>query len=167
MTTAYITGGASGLGKATAEMLVKNGVKVFIADINGAGAQSVVAELNKSAQGMAQAAQLDVSDWNSQAKVFSQAVHSFGRVDYVYPIAGVGERKWIDNDPMASGFQVPDLTVLDIDLKGVMYTCALAVQQFRKQEKDKNGFRGKIATVASVCGFYTCPTLPIYTAAKQ
>lgn len=64
-------------------------------------------------------------------------------------------------------FKEPDLSVVDVDLKGVMFTVGLAVQQFRRQEKDANGFRGKIGCVASVCGFYAIPTLPIYTAAKH
>ena len=116
---------------------------------------------------MAQSAQLDVRDWNQQAKVFGQAVHALGRIDYVYSIAGINERRWIENDPSLTGFEAPDLSVLDVDVTGLMYTVSLAVQQFRKQDKDENGFRGKIACVASVCGFYCCPTLPIYTAAKQ
>jgi NAD(P)-dependent dehydrogenase (short-subunit alcohol dehydrogenase family) len=85
----------------------------------------------------------------------------------VYPIAGIGERVWTPNSPtMTSGFEKPDLSVIDIDLTGVMYTVSLAVQQFRRQEP-KNGIRGKIGCVASVCGFYCVPTLPIYTAAKH
>lgn len=124
-------------------------------------------ELNKSEQ-MAQCAQVDVRDWNQQAKVFGQALHALGgRIDYVYSIAGINERRWIDNHPSTEGFQAPDLSVLDVDVTGLMYTVSLAVQQFRRQDKDENGFRGKIACVASVCGFYCCPTLPIYTAAKQ
>jgi NAD(P)-dependent dehydrogenase (short-subunit alcohol dehydrogenase family) len=117
---------------------------------------------------MAQSGQLDVRDWNQQAKVFGQAIHALGgRIDYVYSIAGINERRWIDNNPSAEGFQAPDLSVLDVDVTGLMYTVSLAVQQFRRQDKDSNGFRGKIGCVASVCGFYCCPTLPIYTAAKQ
>lgn len=92
---------------------------------------------------MAACAQMDAIDWNSQAKVFGQAVADYRRIDYVYPIAGIGERQWMPNDPSASGFVQPDLTVLDIDVTGVLYTVSLAVQQFRKQEPDKNGFRGK------------------------
>ena len=84
-----------------------------------------------------------MTDWNSQAKAFSQAVHAFERIDYVYPIAGIGERKWMDNDASKTGFEPPDLTVMDVDLKGLLYTISLAIQQFRKQEKDSNGFRGK------------------------
>ena len=112
------------------------------------GAEEVCAELNKSGDNVAQCAQMDATDWNSQAKVFGQAVHAFGRVDYVYSIAGVGERAWMQNDPMASGFEAPDLTVLDVDLKGLMYTVSLAIQQFRKQEP-KNGFRGKSKITAT------------------
>ncbi|OAL37419.1 hypothetical protein AYO20_03268 [Fonsecaea nubica] len=116
---------------------------------------------------MAKCAQVDAASWNSQVKAFSQAVADFGRIDYVYPIAGIGERAWIPNDPSMTGFVQPDLTTLDIDLTGVLYTVALAVQQFRKQQPGKNGFRGKIGCVASVCGLYCCPTIPVYTAAKH
>jgi NAD(P)-dependent dehydrogenase (short-subunit alcohol dehydrogenase family) len=57
--------------------------------------------------------------------------------------------------------------VLDADLKGVLYTVALAVQHFRRQDVADYGFRGKIMGVSSVCGIYTVPTLPVYTAAKH
>ena len=124
------------------QLLKSHSIKVFISDQNGKGAQEVCDELNKSGDNMAQSAQMDATDWNSQAKVFGEAVHAFGRIDYVYPIAGIGERRWLPNDPMQSGFEAPDLTVLDVDLKGLLYTVGLAIQQFRKQEP-KDGFRGK------------------------
>ncbi|KAK5213460.1 hypothetical protein LTR72_000315 [Exophiala xenobiotica] len=139
---AYLTGGASGIGRAVAQMLVKHNIKVFIADRDLEGAQKLVDELNKNGQ-VAKCAHVDVLDWNSQAKAFSQAVADSGRIDYVYPIAGVGERPSIINDPSQTGFEMPDLTVLDVDLTGVIYTVSLAVQQFRRQEPGKNGFRGK------------------------
>ncbi|KAK5237928.1 hypothetical protein LTR47_001021 [Exophiala xenobiotica] len=163
---AYLTGGASGIGRAVAQMLVKHNIKVFIADRDLEGAQKLVDELNKNGQ-VAKCAHVDVLDWNSQAKAFSQAVADSGRIDYVYPIAGVGERPSIINDPSQTGFEMPDLTVLDVDLTGVIYTVSLAVQQFRRQEPGKNGFRGKIGCVASICGLYAIPTVPIYTAAKH
>jgi len=167
---AYVTGGASGIGKAVAEMLVGKGCKFCIADRDASGASSVVAELNKgtdSSHHVAFSTTVDAADWNSQAKAFGQAVGQFGRIDYVYPIAGIGERVWCQNDPVSTGFVRPDLTVLDVDLTGVMYTVSLALQQFRRQDVGEYGFRGKIGCVASVCGFYCCPTLPIYTAAKH
>lgn len=148
-------------------MLVSKGARVFLADINIKGAEAVAAELNESDSQNAQVTNVDTGDWNSQAEAFGKAVHAFGRIDYVYPIAGIGERVWTPNDPTkSSGFEKPDLTVIDLDLVGVMYTVSLAVQQFRRQEP-KGGFRGKIGCVASVCGFYCVPTLPVYTAAKH
>lgn len=124
-------------------LLTRNiSIKVFVADRDLEGAQKLVDELNKESQ-VASCAHVDTANWNSQAKAFSQAVAEFGRIDYVYPIAGIGERKWIPNDSSASGYEMPDLSVLDIDLTGVLYTIGLAVQQFRRQEPGTNGFRGK------------------------
>ena len=57
---------------------------------------------------------------------------------------GISERKWTPHqEGGGKGFVKPDLSVLDIDLTGVFYTVSLAVQQFRRQEPDQNGFRGK------------------------
>ncbi|KAF2161963.1 hypothetical protein M409DRAFT_69469 [Zasmidium cellare ATCC 36951] len=160
--TAYVTGGASGIGRAVVEMLVRRGVRVAIADVNLQGAQSLASTL----QG-ALAVELNAADWDSQLAAFKQILQQFGRIDYVYGIAGVGERTWIPNDPNGLDFTKPDLTTLDIDLNGVLYTSALAIQQMRRQDPDERGIRGKITVVASVCGFYCVPTLPIYTAAKH
>ncbi|KAK5013753.1 hypothetical protein LTR39_003497 [Cryomyces antarcticus] len=147
-------------------MLIDKGAKVFIADCDLKGAEAFAAELNKNGR-VAFASQVDVMDWEQQLSAFKQAVDEFGRIDYVYPIAGIGERAWLPNDPKAKEFVKPDLTVLDADLTGVLWTVSLALQQFRRQEKSKHGFRGKIGCVASVCGFYCVPSLPIYTAAKH
>lgn len=109
-------------------------------------------------------------------QAFSRAVADSGRIDYVFPIAGIGERVFVPASQPGS-FEKPDLGVLEVDLVGVVYTIALAVQQMRRQERERDedgdvkgegkGWRGKIVCVASVCGFYAVPTLPLYTAAKQ
>lgn len=145
--TAYITGGASGLGLATAHMLAKNhNIKVFIADRDGAAAERAANEIG-GLWGV-----VDTAEWGSQVKCFTQAVSKLGgRIDYVYPIAGVGERRWLPANTgsgttgPATGleFEMPDLSVLDIDLNGVLLTAGLAIQQFRRQDVGPNGFRGK------------------------
>lgn len=142
---------------------------MFIADRNTEGAKACAASLNGNAKDAVSFGEVDVTDWESQAACFEKALaESGGRIDYVYPIAGIGERVWLPNDPSKkSGFVKPDFAVLDADLNGVLYTVALALQQFRRQEPDSNGFRGKVAPVASVCGFYCSPTVPVYTAAKH
>ena len=84
------------------------------------------------------------NDWDSQEAGFQKAVDVFGRIDYVFPIAGIGERKAIKNDPKSQvGFEKPDLAVIDVDLTGVLYTAFLAIQQMRRQDKDSSGIRGR------------------------
>ncbi|KAK5732719.1 hypothetical protein LTR17_010274 [Elasticomyces elasticus] len=163
--TAYVTGGASGIGLAVTNMLIARNVRVAIADMNFSGAQEVASKHSD----LVTAYELDVADWDSQLAVFEKVVKQFdGRVDYVFPIAGIGEKTFLPNDPrQKEGFVKPNLGTLDVDLNGFLYTISLAVQQMRRQEKDESGFRGKITVVASVCGFYCVPTLPIYTAAKH
>ena len=92
---------------------------------------------------MAESAGMEVADWNSQVAAFSLAVQTFGRIDYVYAIAGISERQWLTNDVGTTKFQPPDLSVMDVNLTGLFYTVAIAVQQFRRQQPDSNGFRGK------------------------
>ncbi|EME44180.1 hypothetical protein DOTSEDRAFT_53364 [Dothistroma septosporum NZE10] len=160
--TAYVTGGASGIGRAVVQSLARRGYRVAIADANLSVAQSVAASLHN-----ALAIEINTADWASQLAAFRRILQEFGRIDYVFAIAGIGERKWIPNDPSSTDFAKPDLSPLDVDLSGVLYTVALAVQQMRRQAPDERGYRGKVVVAASVCGFYCVPTLPIYTAAKH
>ena len=82
--------------------------------------------------------------------MFEAAISEFGRIDYVYPIAGIGERPWTPHyTGPTEGFAKPDLSVADVDMRAVLYSCSLALQQFRRQEPDKDGFRGKSNAVSS------------------
>lgn len=117
--------------------------KVYIADRDVTGANAFADELNTfSNSKVAFAAQVDVTSWDQQVAAWDKAVKEFGRVDYVFPIAGINERAWIPNDPSSKSWAKPELGVLDADVNGVLYTVALAVQQFRRQEP-QHGFRGK------------------------
>ncbi|RMY88476.1 hypothetical protein D0864_06635 [Hortaea werneckii] len=141
--TAYITGGGSGIGRAVTTMLVDRGYKVAIADLNYAHAKDVATALGPQVY----AYEVDAASWESQKKAFQQALEDLGgRVDFVCPIAGIGERRSIPNDPTSTGFVKPDLACLDVDLYGVTYTVSLAVQQMRRQERDEEGYRGKSLT---------------------
>lgn len=87
--------------------------------------------------------EVDVADWESQRKGFEAAVAQFGHLDYVFPIAGMGERKHFPNRLGSKDFQKPDLYAWDVNMTGFIYTVSLALQQFRRQELNKHGFRGK------------------------
>lgn len=143
--TAYLTGGASGIGLAVTERLVRRGIKVAIADINLNGAKAAAATLNAQVGAeLVSPYQVDVSCWESQRETFSKVVEELGRIDLVLPIAGIGEnQRWLRSDDKTTEFIKPDLTVLDVNLTGVLYTSSLAVQQMKRQEKDNDGFRGK------------------------
>ncbi|KAH7142764.1 hypothetical protein B0J13DRAFT_445022 [Dactylonectria estremocensis] len=161
--TAYITGGASGIARALAISLA-----MFVADRNLSGAEEVAKDLNEGAKTkVAWAVQVDVADWESQKKGFEAAVKQFGRIDYVFPIAGIPEISWLPNRPKATEFEKPNLAVLEVNTNGALYTSALAIQLFRRQEPNQYGFRGKIVIAASGAGFYYIKALPVYTAAKH
>ncbi|KAF5010945.1 hypothetical protein FDECE_2908 [Fusarium decemcellulare] len=160
--TAYVTGGASGIGRSLVTALVGKGMKVFVADRNLKGAEEVASALNRSTQ-VAWPVQVDVADWESQRQGFETAVKELGRIDYVFAVAGITEVPWTRNRPDATDFEKPNLSVWDVNGTGALYTSSLAIQQFRRQEPNKHGFRGK----ASACGFYYMPLLPIYTASKH
>lgn len=121
-------------------MLAKKGMKVFIADRDEENGQKIAQEIG------GQFGKVDLADWKSQVKAFTQAVSAFGRLDYVYGIGGVGERRWLPKNSTSTTaveFEMPDLSVLDIDLTGVLYTSSLAIQQARRQDVGQNGFRCK------------------------
>ena len=114
-------------------------VRVAVADVNLDGAQEVVSALKDGL-----AVELDAASWDSQLAAFQKTLKEFGgRLDYVFAIAGIGEKRWLANDPHSTEFVKPDLTTLDIDLNGVLYTAALAIQQMRRQEPDERAIRGK------------------------
>ena len=116
---------------------------VFIADRDIQSANDFAAEMNKDHQ-VIWTAQVDVSKWDQQAAAFKKAVETFGRIDYVFPVAGISERKAFPNrGECLKDFEEPDLSVLDINLKAVLYTVSLALQQFRRQKVNRFGFRGK------------------------
>ena len=117
-------------------------MKVFIADRNLESAIEVAKEFNTSTQAV-WPVQVDVADWESQRKGFEAAVKELGRIDYVFAVAGISEIPWLLIRPKATEFEKPNLSVFDINANGVFYISALAIQQFRRQQPNKYGFRGK------------------------
>lgn len=122
---------------------------------------------------VAYCAETDVTSREAQRAAFQHAVQVFqNQIDFVAPVAelekGVGVPSPNECEAMKEGeFEEPDLTVMDVDLRRVIYTIALVVQEFWRQEKDSEGWRGKIGVVAGVCSIHCVPTVPVKTAAKH
>lgn len=82
---ALITGGASGLGKATAQRLVNSGSQVIICDLPSSNGQDVVAEIGKNVQFIAG----DVRSRNSVQNVVKQIEKEYGKLNSVVNCAGI------------------------------------------------------------------------------
>jgi len=89
----------------------------------------------------------------------------------VFANAGIAEHPWLPSfDPStASSHPIiePDTETLDVNLNGQLNTAALAFQVFERQQPNpRTGFRGKLVMTASVYGYWSCKSMPMYAAAK-
>jgi NAD(P)-dependent dehydrogenase (short-subunit alcohol dehydrogenase family) len=152
---ALITGGASGIGRATAERLTHEGAKVVIADLDEAlGAETI--KMLEAKGGRAVFVKADITSEADAARMLQTAVDQFGRLDILYNNAGIGLGR--------PNFQSVDVArwrrVLDIDLFGVILGCHLAAPIMEKSGG------GVIINTASMAGLYPFKDDPVYGAAK-
>ncbi len=153
---AVITGGASGIGLATAKLLAANGTRIVVADINAAAAEA--AALDIAATGAeAHAVEVDVTNAAQVQRMLDAATERFGRVDIVHNNAGISERGEELFAPGARRWEA----VLEIDLKAVILGTQLAVQHMRRQ-----GGGGVIVNTASMAALVPTGASPVYAAAK-
>jgi 3-oxoacyl-[acyl-carrier protein] reductase len=85
---ALVTGGGSGIGKATAELFVRRGGSVLVADINEAAAAATAEEIRR-AGGQAEAVRCDVSLADQAQAAVDRARGRFGRLDILINCAGI------------------------------------------------------------------------------
>ena len=153
---AIISGGASGIGLATAKLLAANGALVVLADLQtelgDAAAQEIIAN-----GGEARFVHTDVTKHDDLQGMLDFTVAQFDRVDIIYNNAGVSEG--------GQDFFAPDADIweqtLAIDLKAVIQATQLEVQLLRRQ-----GGGGVIVNTASMGGIVPMPTGPVYAASK-
>ncbi len=84
---AIVSGGASGIGKRTAEVFVEEGARVVIADLNGDGVAAMVSQLGRDC---ADGLQLDIRDEEAVKRMVELAFSRFGRLDIAFNNAGSG-----------------------------------------------------------------------------
>ncbi|WP_395646347.1 SDR family NAD(P)-dependent oxidoreductase [Terricaulis sp.] len=95
-TTALITGGGSGIGKALAEALAARGAAVVLADVNAAGLEAVAAGIGANALPVV----VDLAKPEAAAELIERAFTWRGRLDLVCSNAGIGHNKKIKNEPL-------------------------------------------------------------------
>ncbi len=159
--TFLITGGASGLGEATARRLVAAGARVAIADVNRERGERLAEELGASAR----FASTDVTDEAAVRAAVGAAVEAFGRLDGAVSCAGVGDPAKV------LGKQGPHPLalfekVVRINLIGTFNVLRLAAERMAANEPDAEGERGVIVNTASVAAFEGQIGQAAYSASK-
>jgi NAD(P)-dependent dehydrogenase (short-subunit alcohol dehydrogenase family) len=142
-------GGASGIGKATAELCLKHGANVIIGDLNSLPSDLETSEKLKFIQ-------LDVCSWESQRDAFIQVEEWFGRIDHVFANAGVGPTTNFLNDSLDENGHLtpPNLRTINVNLLGVISTVRLAAYYIQKNSAHRaSGELGSIVVTASTASF--------------
>ncbi|MEW6187083.1 MAG: SDR family oxidoreductase [Thermodesulfobacteriota bacterium] len=152
---AIVTGGASGIGRAMAEALVKKGCEVVLVDLQKDYLEKAVAEI-RSAGGRALAVQADVSDAYALKRIVSDTVKRSGRLDYLFNIAGIIITGMVAQHTMEDWERI-----IDINLRGVIHGVQAAFPFMISQ-----GF-GHIVNMASLAGLIPIPGAAAYTATKH
>lgn len=168
-----ITGGAVGLGFACAETIASYGAIVTIADIQESMGQAAAEKLNLKGYKV-RFVQCDVTSYESQFEAFKAAIeYGGGRLDVVIPNAGViAERNIVDmaatSEPSLETPPLePGLSGLDINLKGVYYSCYLALHYFRlPPPPDATPFKKGIVLISSLAGYAGYPFSTTYSISK-
>lgn len=159
---AVITGGASGLGKATAEHVIKAGGKVAIFDRNENLANATARELGASAAAWT----VDVTDEGSMQTAIASVMDAFGAIHINVNCAGIGPaaRTLGKTGPMAlDAFKL----VVDVNLFGTFNAVRLCAEQMAKNAAvNEDGERGVVVNTASVAAFDGQIGQAAYTASK-
>ncbi len=158
---ALVTGGASGIGRVTAQIFAREGARVVVAtDANVKGAEETV-ELIKKAGGEGAFVKCDVSKEADVEALVNKAVALYGSLDYAFNNAGIGP----------DGKRVPVVSIVDcpeeiwnrtiaINLTGVWLCMKYEMRQMIKQKK------GSIVNTSSVGVFKPLPGFSAYDASK-
>jgi NAD(P)-dependent dehydrogenase (short-subunit alcohol dehydrogenase family) len=153
---ALVTGGGSGIGRATALTFAREGAKVVVADIEVDGGQAT-ARMIEAAEGEAVFVEVDVSQAAAVKAMVSQAIETYGRLDCAFNNAGIlGSMGAATADyPEEAWHQV-----IGINLTGVWLCMKYEIQQMLKQKG------GAIVNTASVMGLVGSGN-PAYGASKH
>jgi NAD(P)-dependent dehydrogenase (short-subunit alcohol dehydrogenase family) len=160
--SALVTGGASGIGRATALAFAREGARVAVADILEEAAQRTVTEI-EAMGGQAMAIACDVTDDDTVKAMIAAAVDAFGGLDCAFNNAGIAPYQ-----VNAGGQKIADVApeawrrLIEVNLTGVWLCLRHEVAQMRAQ-----GSGGVIINTASILGLVGSASSSAYVAAKH
>ncbi|MBF2713041.1 bifunctional rhamnulose-1-phosphate aldolase/short-chain dehydrogenase [Agrobacterium vitis] len=154
---AFVTGGAGGIGRATAERLVAEGACVVLADIDAAALSETTADFTKRHGGDAiRSVQLDVTREDAVISAFAEASVEFGGVDILVSNAGIASSAPVEDTTLAMWNKN-----IDILATGYFLVSREAFRLFRRQ-----ALGGNVVFVASKNGLASSPNASAYCTAK-
>ena len=158
---ALVTGGGSGIGRATALRFAAEGARVVVGDISLEAGEET-AELIRDDGGEALFIYMDVTDEKSVLAVVDKTVHEYGRLDCAHNNAGI------------LGPVVGDMTeyrredydqVISVNVTGVWICMQAELRQMLVQTPPEGGH--SIVNTASIAGLVGSPTIPAYSAMER
>lgn len=151
-----VSGGSSGIGRATVLEMASRGASVVVADVDDVGGEAVAAKV-KAAGGKAVFKHTDVSDENAVAAMIGCALSNFGRLDIAYNNAGIeGNQALLPEQDMADVQRA-----FNIMINGVY----MAMQREIPAMLESGG--GSIVNASSIWGLNCWPEWSPYTTAKH
>jgi NADP-dependent 3-hydroxy acid dehydrogenase YdfG len=151
---AFITGAASGLGKAIAKELAVDGWNIGMADIDMENLELAAAEINELG-GKALVYELNVADKIQYKKVAEQFLADMGGIDLLFNNAGVGDGGNFE-DYALDNYE----WMININQLGVVYGCCYFIPTMKKQQS------GHILNTASAAAISCAPTMGAYNMTK-
>ncbi|MBA1272788.1 SDR family oxidoreductase [Stutzerimonas azotifigens] len=153
---ALVTGGAAGIGRATAQAFAQQGLQVVVADLDVNGGEACV-EAIRGAGGQATFVRCDVTREADVKTMIEQTLASYGRLDYAFNNAGIE----IEKGRLAEGSEAEFDAIMGVNVKGVW----LCMKHQLPVMLAQGG--GAIVNTASVAGLGAAPKMSIYAASKH
>lgn len=153
---ALVTGGASGIGRATALTFAREGAKLIIADMNEDGGQQTVHMIQEDS-GDATFVQVDVSNSTEIEELISKTVEIYGKLDCAFNNAGIEGSLGLPAEYSEAEWE----RVLRINLTGVWLCMKYEIRQMLQQRT------GAIVNTASIMGLVGEAMTPAYVASKH
>ncbi|KAL4790570.1 hypothetical protein BDV19DRAFT_401959 [Aspergillus venezuelensis] len=169
--TVIVTGGAGGIGAATAKIFNRHGANVVIADIPGSEelAENLIASFSHPEKAIF--IPVDILRWEQMLALFRQTIERFGDIHTVVANAGIMEKtETLDIESIDENGDLLESTgafnVVDVNVKGTLNTLRLAMHHMQQPE-DQPRSRKSIVLVASTSGYMGGTGVSAYVSSKH
>ena len=153
---AIVTGAASGIGRATAQLFARDKAKVAVSDVDIEGGEETVRLINKEG-GEAFFVKADVSKPEDCQMMVAETIKNFGHLDFACNNAGISGEENLTADYTIEGWQ----KLIAVNLSGVFYCMKYEIPKMLESDG------GAIVNVASILGRVGFPGAPAYVTAKH